>query len=522
LLASAVSVRAVRSGGRPTYADVRIGDFSGGLNFRDALTELADNETPDCLNVVLDERGGAIKRLGYTRWNTAALPALPTMGFPSSVCNCNFWYSRSDGKLYRDSGGVLSNVYTFTANGRVSVADFVGTTYLIHSVDGLFRTTDGTTWIPASAASGSIPIGDQLAVWQNKLWVANSTSNLLSFCAPGDATKWDSADDAGANYIREGNDFPIVCLYGTSGVDVTAHPALLVGKRSGANGSIHRVTDAATGDYVTIDQSAGPGGPGSITNIYGALYIICPTGIFATDGQSPLQPIGTKLGKFFTPDSIDYIQAANFVAGRTAEGRLRFSFAQAGSAYNDRCLEYHPLFKAFTMRTDAARCYLQALDGSLLGADPSGSGWVWRFDQGGSDAGTTIVSRILTRVFEPGAGYASRLQHIQVLGRNKFAVSALTDFANAGKEKQLDFGAAGFAWDSDGWDDPSVGWGEDVGEGRGDFWPRVDARAFQIKLSETSSATAINPPLNEDGAALIVGAWGCFSLRLSFSLLGPS
>jgi hypothetical protein len=345
---------------------------------------------------------------------------------------------------------------------------------------------------------------------------------LLSFCAPGDPTKWDAASNAGANNVREGNDFPIVCLYGTSGVDVTAKPALLVGKRSGASGSIHRVTDASTANYVTIDQSTGPGGPGSITNIYGSLYIVSPLGIFTTDGQSPLQPISTKLGKLFTPDSVDYGLASSFVAGRTTDGRVRFSFTQKGSTTNDRCLEYHPLFQAFTMRTDTARWYVQGLDGTLLGASPSVTGRIWRYDSGGSDDGATIPSRILTRVFEPSGGYEARLQHIRVLGRNSFTIAALADFAGYGKEKQLNLAAEGFEWDSDGWDDPTVGWGEGVREQHADFWPRLSARAFQVRLSESSTDTTVDPPLNEDGAALAVGAWACYGLELSFSPFTPS
>jgi hypothetical protein len=507
---------------KATYGDIRIGDWSGGLNLRDASTELADNETPDCLNVVLDERGGAAKRLGYSRWNASALPSMPTRGWASSVCNCNFWYSRGDGKLYRDVGGLFSNVATFTSGQRVSITDFVGSTYLIHATDGLFVSIDGITWTLVTANSGLIPQGDQLAVWQNKLWVASSQTNLLSFCAPGDPTKWDSADNAGANFIREGNDYPIVCLYGTSGVDIQAHPALLVGKRYGINGSIHRVIDAHTGDYATIDQTAGPCGPGAITSIYGVMYLIAPTGIFATDGQMPLEPIGAKLGKLFTPQAIDQTQADNFCVGRTAEGRLRFSFTQLGSAYNDRVLEYHPLFKAFTMRTDAARWYVQSLDGNLLGSDPSGSGKTWRFDASGADDGVAVPSRILSRVFEPAGGYEARLQHLQVLGRNRFTAAILTDFATSGREKDLDFSPEGFVWDSDGWDDPLVGWGEDVAEGRADFWPRINGRAFQIKISETSTGTAVSPPLNEDGVAVTVGAYACYGLRLSFTPLVPS
>jgi hypothetical protein len=518
-----VSTLSLGSRKRTTFADVRIGDFSGGLNLRDALTELAPNETPDCLNVVLDERGGVNKRLGYVRWNATALPVEPEFGYASAVCGCNLWYCPDDGKLYRDVNGTLTNVKTFSISGNVSIVDFVGATYLMHMTDGLWRSTDGTTWTKVVATSGSVPVGDQLAVWQNKLWVANSTTTLLSYCAPGDPAKWNPTDNAGANYIREGNDFPIVCLYGTSGVDFTAHPALLVGKRSGSEGSMHRVTDASTANYVTIDQSAAPGGPGSITNIYGYLYVIGPLGIFKTDGQSPLQPISQKLGKLFTPDAIDYTRASEMVAARTADGRLRFSFTQKGETGNDRTLEYHPLFDAFTMRDDAACAYLETLDGRLLGASPSSPGRIWYFDSGGADDGANIASRILTGVFEPGGGYEARLQHIRVTGRGTFTLGALPDFAAGGKEKVITLAAAaGLQWDVNGWDDPGFGWGEAANEGTGNFWPRLEARSFQVKLSESSTVVSVNPPLNEGGVALPSGGWACYGLRLSFTPLSPS
>jgi hypothetical protein len=48
---------------------LRIRDFSGGLNLREAPPELAANESPDLWNVTLDERGGVAKRLGYTKVN---------------------------------------------------------------------------------------------------------------------------------------------------------------------------------------------------------------------------------------------------------------------------------------------------------------------------------------------------------------------------------------------------------------------------------------------------------------------
>src|SRR5262245_55031172 len=114
---------------RLAYSELYIADFSGGLNVRDALTELASNETPDCMNIVLDERGGATKRLGYSKWNSVLLPSPPTAGYESAVAGAILWYSQADGKLYRDLAGVLSNVKTFTPNGRVGMADFAGKVY---------------------------------------------------------------------------------------------------------------------------------------------------------------------------------------------------------------------------------------------------------------------------------------------------------------------------------------------------------------------------------------------------------
>jgi len=407
--ATAGAVKPARRGGILPYAELAITDFSGGLNVRDASTELQENETPDCMNVAIDERGGVTKRLGYSKWNATATPNPITYGYESDVCDCALWYSQADGKLYRETTGNLTLVRQFAASARISMIDFAGVCYLIHAFDGLFASTDGTSWSTVSAATGAIPSGDMLATWQNKLWVASSGSNQLFFSAPGDATKWDPGDNAGFNYIREGNDYPISCLFGTSGVDIQAHPALVIGKRSGAQGSLHRVVDASNGNYVTIDQAVGPAGPNAITSLYGSLFIVSTAGIFQTDGQSAILPIGSKLSKMFDPNALDFNQALGFCAGRTKD-RVRFSIARTGAAGNDLALEYHPIFKAWTARTDAASCYVTRgqQDGILLGGSPTVTGRIWQFDNGGSDDGAAISSRILTRVFQPGAGWLFR------------------------------------------------------------------------------------------------------------------
>src|SRR4051812_5818906 len=96
--------------------------FDGGINLRDAPSELAENETPACSNVTLDERGGVTARTGITRLNGASpLPQPPQDLYTSSVADAVLAYISSDagnGKLYKstDGGVTWTSVYTgFTA-----------------------------------------------------------------------------------------------------------------------------------------------------------------------------------------------------------------------------------------------------------------------------------------------------------------------------------------------------------------------------------------------------------------------
>jgi hypothetical protein len=343
----------------------------------------------------------------------------------------------------------------------------------------------------------------------------------LFFSAPGDPTKWDSANDAGSNHIREGNDYPIVCLYGAAGADFQSQPALLVGKRSGARGSIHRVTDAASGNYVTLDQSVGPAGPRAMKDLYGFIYLVSTDGIFRTDGQSPLEPVGQKLEPLFRSSALEYAHADLYAAGRQGD-RLFFSVTTDGSDVNDVCFEYHPLFGAFTVRDDAMAYYVtRGVSGdTLLGGSPTATGQIYQLNTGGDDDGADIASYFLTRVFEPADSYETRLQHVRVLGRGPFTVTALPNFQTSGIDKDVQIAAEGGQWDVDGWDDPTVGWGEDVAQGYANFWPRVVGRAFQLKVSETSSLTSTAPALPGGGVQPTIGAWAVYELHLSFTPLG--
>jgi hypothetical protein len=60
---------------------VQINDFTGGLNYRADAFQLADNESPDMLNVDIDPRGGFSQRNGVRDYNDSAIGSLASGTF---------------------------------------------------------------------------------------------------------------------------------------------------------------------------------------------------------------------------------------------------------------------------------------------------------------------------------------------------------------------------------------------------------------------------------------------------------
>src|SRR6266498_622610 len=177
----------------PGLKELRLGNFAGGLNLRDAQAELALNESPDLWNVTLDERGGVSKRLGFSKHNFITYVA------NYLVSNVFYWQTGQNlivqcsratvnSRLYKDTN--ISEFKTFTTDDRCAFADFAGKLCIVHPIDGFF-TYDGTT--VTAIATG--PRGSTLAVWQNKLWSAGDPTNKsrVTFSAAGDPATWNAS-----------------------------------------------------------------------------------------------------------------------------------------------------------------------------------------------------------------------------------------------------------------------------------------------------------------------------------------
>lgn len=121
-------------------------NFSGGPNFRDAPSELGATETYGSWNVTYDERGGASSRLGYAKRNANILGNGTTdfvvNDFYSKIASV--FLTQVGKKLYRNDN--TTAVKTFTTADCVTYTEIGGKIVVGHPVDGLFTSTDGSTW----------------------------------------------------------------------------------------------------------------------------------------------------------------------------------------------------------------------------------------------------------------------------------------------------------------------------------------------------------------------------------------
>lgn len=496
-------------------------DFSGGLNLRDAAGQLADNESPDMWNVTLTERGGVEKRLGYAQWNSSATgSAIFQYGFYSATFDLLYWQSGAG--LYSQSGsGALTLRRTWGSSARIQMIDFAGSLFAIHPTDGLYVSTNGTVFSAVVAASGSVPTNSNLlTTWQNKLWISGDTANpsRVYFSAPGDATKWATADGGGSNDLREGDNRPITALYGASGADQQTNPALIAFKRD----SHYRVIDSTTGEYRTIDQAVGAAGGLAVTAAYGRVVFLGPRGLYVTTGEDKAIPVGQKLEPLWQPSQINHGQLSLIALGQR-QGRVYISLPRSGSTANDLAIEYHPLVGWVAPRSDAMACYVNysSSDETLLGGHPTTVGRAYQLLSGGSDTGSSITSRFQTKWFELNDGYECRVHRVRATVGGNVTLGLRRNYGDSDRVSYaLTPPAVASTWNGSTWGGTT--WAGNDSRYEVDRFPRLLGKAFSFRITESSSLTRTGLKLIGAGTAPTIGAWSLYGLLIDYTPLGLS
>jgi len=262
--------------------------FTGGLNLRSDQFNLADNESPDLLNVVVDPRGGIRQRDGVDRLNTTALGAdvkgiwsLHTdSGTNHILVNYGTAVAYSTGSNFTDLSGITartagSRVYGMTMN---NVAYGVSGDKVSFKWDGSSAADLGTT---LDGSAGNFPQCQYVAFWNNFAWAANTVESATNYKY---RVRWSNSNDperwAAANYVDidkgEHGDY-------ITGL-VPAGDKLLVFKSNSVYAIFGWDSDSFQVVNLTNDVGSVPlSSPVSTT--YGTFFWNADTGVYLYDGQ---------------------------------------------------------------------------------------------------------------------------------------------------------------------------------------------------------------------------------------------
>jgi hypothetical protein len=510
---------------------VAFDDFSGGLNLRDAPSELAGNEWAAGFNVTADERGAAAARLGVTKLNGASLlPQVAGYLYYSAVADALLAYISADagnGKLYKstDGGVTWSAAYaTFTTGAAGAIVDFNGRVIVVNTIDGVYSFPSGLG-APTHTAGGTNNMeavrGATATVWQNKVWVSGDVNNRARvwWCDPGDPTTWTIANSWVD--VREVDDQIVTCIGAGQGIDIAGKPTLVVYKRNSA----YRIYDSSSGAFNTLHSTgAGAASATSVAAVNGLICSINDRGVWVTDGISVPVLVSDKLAPLFTSTGLNLgaTALATWSAGPQRD-RVVFNITRAGSSTNNLQLEYHPRFGWFAAHKgqNLGVCAPYTKATRKLIAAAAATGAVYDAESGGTDDGTAIACSWQSRWAPLNRGAEARCRRIRAWGRGTFDLYLKVDYTQgAGDVYSLDYTASntGFVWGTGAW---GTGvWGDNAYEGRLDAALDEVGTHISVALSKSVSSVSSAPALLGDGSAPDVGAFALYSARVDYVPLG--
>lgn len=184
-------------------------DFTGGLNLNADTFRIAENESPDMLNVDVDKRGGFQVRRGFRPYSPAVLPGDPDSLWAYGAAGSVRLMCQRGAKLYGLDGGTWTEIGTNLGwgDGVVRSATFNSLAYVVRGTnnsvvwDGSAPTTLGNSFNDTTVAtSGNMPKAKLIAAHAGYLWVAGTTESSV---AHPSRVRWSWAntfDNSGENW----------------------------------------------------------------------------------------------------------------------------------------------------------------------------------------------------------------------------------------------------------------------------------------------------------------------------------
>lgn len=184
-------------------------DFKGGLNLRANPFQLAENETPDCIDVDIDPVAGFRRRKAFTQASTLTAAVFDGLWVYTSSTGGQVRMAavRSGANTLIKNLETGATVHTIPA-GKCRAVTYGDVCYVVSENAAPFRyngsaiaslsffTQDLEPNPTSPVANGAFPRGKTVAVWNDVVWVANTTEadgthpNRVRYSWPGFAEYW--------------------------------------------------------------------------------------------------------------------------------------------------------------------------------------------------------------------------------------------------------------------------------------------------------------------------------------------
>lgn len=508
----------------PQTGQVEQNDFSGGWNCRDAPSEVADNESPNCENMTLDERGGAVERLGLATLSDALAGAAQSVFVWETGGLVMFQIGDT---LYKSStfGGV-SAVKTFSDDGLVGMCDFLSKLVLVHPSDGVFVYTGSGSPSQTNGAPHNMSDvrGNCIASWQNACWVIGDPRTDYGVrvwrSALGDPTTWDTSATGNWVDLRELDDLPLTAFSTEGGQDIVGRPGLIVCKEH----SVYRINDSSDMSYTTLHTQAGASGPRAVSTLLGVSCMVNGDGIWTTDGTTAPELRSSNIAPLFQTGQLDEDQMYLAAAGNKGD-RVVFSMPRIIQGQlpvgNSFTLEFHPDQGWIVPHSFGCSAFAEnRTTKDLYGMSPT-LGKAFDVFSGGTDDGEPITAFYQTKWFVPTRMRKNRWRKVRISGRGLFDMYVRRDYTTGqGEIREVDL-SGDIALYNDGhrYND-GTRWGPDAYEHILDVWSLGVAEAISLEFRHSGSTSTTSPKLLGDGSGREMGAFAVYGLVMDFIKLG--
>jgi hypothetical protein len=482
---------------------------------RDAPTELASDEAIAIDNMILDERGGASKRLGCVAVGNLTGQVLSMyiwyhIGFPPAMI-----VHTNDGKLqYSTNYDSGSPTWTVMGTGKsttdpYSYETYLGFVYMGNGTDP-YAQWDGTTLTEFPAA----PRGKFLRLWKDAMWVSGATGTGLAGRVydsdVGDPTTFGAASWVD---IFKGDGDEITALFQDGN-------SLICFKRR----RTFFIYDPVTTANRMVDGEKGCESHFSVIAWEGLIYFFSSIGICAYTGDGPSQVISDKLDPLFDPVFLNY-STLNFVCAYQWGTRVGWAVPEAGQTYPNFQVEYYPRLekKPFTFHRMPGKFFVTVRKGNSLHLyfAHNSAAKLMEAGIGGLDDGVIFSGMVEIGWYDFGMPInAKYVRSCRISGRGKFEMHWRRNFLSAtAATRPVDLTGASSAWGTGLWGQGV--WGPDSIVKTDVTQPDVYGYWFLIRFVDAESVAG-SRPVDLAGAeySVIAGQYGIYAVVIEGYMLG--